>query len=117
MNYAKGLAEIPANFEGPSEAERKWAAWQKTRPATLAHGLPNDCRLDDYGKPIRWSEHGQYTKYGWHIDHNPIPKALGGTDDLKNLRALHWQANCSHGGGQSSNLRILPNGSRAPAGR
>src|SRR5437868_6809562 len=95
MNHSRLMREV---FTGPTEAERKLAAWRRTRPTTLAHNLPNDYRLDELGHMIRWSEHGPYTRHGWHIDHHPVPRAFGGTDDPDNLRALHWQANCSHGG-------------------
>jgi hypothetical protein len=41
-------------------------------------------------------EYGQRSKYGWEIDHI-IPVSMGGTDDLENLQALHWENNSSKG--------------------
>lgn len=34
----------------------------------------------------------------WELDHFPIPKALGCSDDMFNIRALHWRGNAVHGG-------------------
>ena len=59
---------------------------------------PSLWRYDDNWTLIHWHEHGnRNSDYGWEIDHI-VAKALGGSDDLANLRPLHWRANCSHGG-------------------
>lgn len=108
MSNGHTLADIllrPLNDE--VEEIRKRHAWSKTSPTTLAHGLAGDYRIDQRGNVIRWSEYGQRTQFGWHIDHFPIPKALGGTDHPSNLRALHWRDNCSHGGSLGSRLREM----------
>jgi hypothetical protein len=36
--------------------------------------------------------------HGWEIDHHPIPQALGGSDDIDNLRPLHCRSNAALGG-------------------
>lgn len=37
-------------------------------------------------------EYGKTTQYGWEVDHIK-PVAHGGTDNVANLQALHWQNN------------------------
>lgn len=36
------------------------------------------------------------SEFGWEIDH-VYPEALGGRDDIENLRAMHWKNNASKG--------------------
>lgn len=72
--------------------EQRWAAWLKARPTLF----PND-RVDCDGRVIRWDEYGQETACGWHVDH-VTPVALGGSDELQNLRARHYLGNCGAGG-------------------
>lgn len=54
-------------------------------------------RRDAFGNLMLWSAYGQRSGLGWEIDHI-VPKALGGSDALFNLRALAWRANASLGG-------------------
>ena len=50
-------------------------------------------RHDAYGNVISFAAHGDRTSdYGWEIDHI-LPVASGGSDDISNLRPLHWKAN------------------------
>ncbi len=78
-----------------SKEERKLAAWSK---ASMAVGKGVEYRQDDLGRLMRWRDYGNRSSfYGWEIDHI-LPIAMGGTDDLSNLRALHWQSNASLGG-------------------
>jgi len=81
---------------GATEA-RKLAVWNKGKP--IFQNDPSIWRRDDHGNMIRYSDYGdRNSKYGWEIDHYPLPAALGGSDDLANLRPLHCTANASHGG-------------------
>jgi hypothetical protein len=49
-------------------------------------------RRDEEGNIIRHGSYGTVGEYGWEIDHrNPVAK--GGTDNPRNLRALHWEEN------------------------
>ena len=55
-------------------------------------------RRDHLGYAIRYSDYGNRdSDYGWEIDHI-VATALGGSDDITNLRPLHWRNNASHGG-------------------
>ena len=52
-------------------------------------------RKDVRGSWIKWNEYGnRNSEYGWEIDHIK-PQALGGSDDISNLRPLHWQSNAA----------------------
>lgn len=72
-----------------SEKEKQ-LAWEKAKP--IRGKDPNVWRKDDYGNKIRWGSYGTQGEYGWEIDHIK-PKAKGGTDSSRNLRALHWEEN------------------------
>jgi hypothetical protein len=55
------------------------------------------CR-DDFGHTLnRWDHGNQDSPHGWQVDHI-VPAAIGGSDDLGNLRPLHCGKNASLGG-------------------
>ncbi|TBR12384.1 MAG: HNH endonuclease [Candidatus Nitrosotenuis sp.] len=65
-----------------------WQVWSKGYPSSNDQML---WRKDECGA---WIFRGDYGKrdaeYGWEIDH--ITQASdGGTDDISNLRPLHWE--------------------------
>jgi hypothetical protein len=79
-----------------SAEHRKRAVWNKGR--AIPGYDPAVWRHDALGNAIRWSDYGDRdARHGWEIDHWPTPKALGGSDDLSNLRPLHCIANARHG--------------------
>ncbi len=98
--------------------QKKIAAWQRCRPRP---GFPpQDWRLDDYGTAIRRSDYGVQGDYGWEVDHI-VPTAIGGTDTLDNVRALHCRKNRSLGGLLGNALEqsggLLSGGVNALSGR
>jgi hypothetical protein len=77
---------------------RKRMVWLKGTPIPGCD--PAIWRYDAFGKILRFSDYGdRSSEYGWEIDHYPAPAALGGTDDISNLRPLHCGINASLGGG------------------
>lgn len=92
------LGHSPLGLLGLDPEERKkLAVWAK------GHPIPGQDRqywcMDDYGKWLFFPHHGdRNSPYGWEMDHYPIPKALGGSNDLSNLRPLHCRKNASLGG-------------------
>jgi hypothetical protein len=74
---------------GDSES-RKLAAWH--RAVEIPGFDPARYRKDRFGRWIAWAEYGQYTMYGWEIDHI-IPQSRAGLDIAANFAATHWKAN------------------------
>ena len=79
-----------------SDERRKRTVWNKGTP--IPGYDPNVWRRDAHGNAMRFSDHGNRdSKYGWEIDHIRAV-ALGGSDDLSNLRPLRCSVNASLGG-------------------
>jgi hypothetical protein len=64
--------------------------------ATRTLGWP-EWAIDCDGRFIRRSEYGQYSEFGWQVDHT-VPSAIGGNDLFANLRPRHWRGNSMAGG-------------------
>jgi hypothetical protein len=77
---------------------RKLEIWKK---ATIIPGqefLAHLWRWDAFYSVIYYPDHGKRdSDYGWEFDHHPIPKWLGGTNIISNLRPLHWRNNTTLG--------------------
>lgn len=69
-------------------------SWDRAKPV---RGRNADAwRRDEEDNLIRRGSYGTEGEYGWEIDHrNPVSK--GGTDNPRNLRALHWEENREKG--------------------
>jgi hypothetical protein len=80
----------------PSDEQKKTAVWIKGH---VIDGYdPAIWRRDDFGHPIRYSDHGnRNSPYGWEMDHI-TPTALGGLDIVPNLRPLRCATNAGLGG-------------------
>lgn len=92
----KTITDLLAAALNPEEARTR-AVWAKARVIADIRLAPDEWRYDDDGNIIRYSEYGQFSDYGWEIDHR-LPTAFGGLDAYANLRPLHWRANRSRGG-------------------
>jgi hypothetical protein len=80
------------NLDGkPFSGLEKVAVWLNAQPVP---GRDNrDWRQDACGAVMRWKDYGNCkSKWGWEVDHI-VPVAMGGTDVLDNLQALHWKNN------------------------
>ncbi len=71
------------------KADREWT-WQQAR--RIRGKNPNLYRRDETGKEIYKPAYGTAGDKGWEVDHRN-PKARGGTDHRRNLRALNTNAN------------------------
>lgn len=92
-----------APFAGYWELVERFGVWYKGTP--IPGYDPAEWRRDFEGFAMRWSDYGdQSSEYGWQIDHI-VAKALGGGDDLPNLRPRHWRGNQSAGGILAGALR------------
>lgn len=77
--------------------DKRRAIWAKAHP--IFGEDRNAVRRDDDNRVIHFDCYGNRdSPYGWEFDHYPVAKCLGGTDDISNLRPLHWQGNASRGG-------------------
>ena len=71
------------------------AVWEKARP--VAGRDPFWIRQDVHGNEIHRAAYGDSSsKYGWQTDHIR-PKALGGSDDISNLRPVSCRSNAKLG--------------------
>lgn len=66
------------------------AIWAKGQVVALYD--PNVYRKEVYGSWMKWSEYGQNSQYGWHVDHI-VADSQGGSNSLFNLQPLHWRNN------------------------
>ena len=68
--------------------------WEKAK--TIRGRNPEAWRKDDLGHKIRMGSYGTQGEFGWEIDHKN-PRSKGGSDNPRNLQALHWEANRKKG--------------------
>lgn len=89
MNEIYGMLKL-------TEEQKKLAVWMKGRP--IFPEDPSIWRVDDFGYLMFYPAYGDRSHlFGWEKDHFPVPKCMGGLDDLPNLRPLNWQTNARIG--------------------
>lgn len=79
-----------------ADEQRKLAVWHKGH--VDSNYDPAVYRRDYVWRLIKYSDHGnRNSAYGWEFGHI-VARALGGSDDVINLRPEHWETNASSGG-------------------
>lgn len=74
------------------------AVWNKAHSRNMK-AESGEFKQDDCGAWINKNAYGNRSDdFGWEIDHI-TPKSEGGSDELSNLRPLHWENNASRQNG------------------
>ena len=86
----------------PDNQRREFGALEVALVWSKAKEIPGQdplsWRADDYGNYLFRSDRGKSdSPYGWDVDHI-VPLALGGTNEIANLRPLRCSKNRSLGG-------------------
>jgi hypothetical protein len=77
---------------------KKRMVWAKGTP--IPGRDPDLWRYDAFLSVMRWTDYGDRSSpFGWEFDHFPIAVTFGGSDDISNLRPLHYRNNASLGAG------------------
>lgn len=79
-----------------SDIDQVWAKAQYVSQDNEKNGY----RKDQCGAWIKRPDYGNRNSlYGWEIDHIK-PLSNGGSDDISNLRPLHWKNNAAKADGR-----------------
>jgi hypothetical protein len=88
-----GLRRVSLSNILSDEIEKR-SVWAKGSP--IPGFDPAIWRLDRFGSPMKFSEYGQQTGFGWEKDH-PWLSALDGSQAPANIKPMHWQNNRAKG--------------------
>src|SRR5258707_10669245 len=70
----------------------KRAAWSRTSPVSTRQLNSWIFRKDCLGNLVRYADFGnRHSPFGWEL-YFIVARAMGGTNDVENLQALHWRA-------------------------
>lgn len=81
--------------------------WEKGKVSSK----PNIWRKDHYGAWIAYVAYGKDSKYGWEVDHI-LPVSKGGSDNIDNLRPLHFTSNKRRGDGSRPFTAVTSDGAK-----
>lgn len=95
LNYTSALESVVAR-PPTGEIMKRLSIWRKAYAPVEAEA--HLWRIDVRGSWMYYPHYGDRdSPFGWEYGHI-VDDALGGSEDISNLRPLHWRNNASDGG-------------------